>query len=383
MQTVAVSTLQWSKRVESTSSVRDALGLWSHLNIQTDFTPGITSVTDRIRYYTNLAWYWKHLYGKFRAEDFEKIFILKCLSHHDGNSNSPYLSNVFNKTRFDGKWQSIDIFDLSFNIQGFGRSYYSTQLVIFRCAWTDFLGNIQLSSINDKLASCLSELNANDFLHQTFTHDFLNNNFKGFCICDSEINAKEIDIMFKLFFGFFSLQNGAWDIDEGEFQDFLKGQIELEFEKQDPSISHEIDLENNARIHRMNLHRRNTLFLFLRAINETNPDLKELRRTLWDAIYFSQNRKTKQNIDFGRFERVRLYWEYFQLNVYYVYSLEMILNAIQLVVRKHNGIQRTGIINVLKEEYFYDSIDKMIDCSCKNYTIAELLNKVWEKNSRY
>src|SRR5436309_2186885 len=221
MEAVVESTIQWTEKIKSDSAVRDPLGLWTdHLEIQVEFTPGITSVTDRIRYYTNLAWYWKNLSDTISPAELEKIFILKCLSHHNGNSKNPHLGNVFNKTRFDGEWQQKSSFDLKFKINGFGKSYYNSQLEILRCAWTDFAGNAVLSPINDKLASSLSQLVPGDFERQTFSKDFLKNHFDGLCICDSTSNKKEIDIMSKLFFGFFSLQNGDWDIDDSEFERF-------------------------------------------------------------------------------------------------------------------------------------------------------------------
>jgi hypothetical protein len=373
--------LKWSEKVESASAVRDALGIWGHLDIQIDFVPGITSVTDRIRYYTNLAWYWKNLADKVTAADFEKIFILKCLAHHDGNSRSPHLDNVFNKTRFNGEWQRRNDFDLNFRINGFGRSYYAEQLRVLRCAWRDFAGIVRRSPINDKLASCLDQLNPDDFLYMTYSKEVLKNNLTRFCICDSETNEKEIEIMSMLFFGFFSYENMQWDIDEQEFKDFLNGRIELDFEKA-AAAQLGFDLESVSATRAMNLRRRNTLFMFLKVIKETSPplNLRELRRTLWDATYFRQNRKTRKFIEFGRLERVREFWEFFQLNVYYVYAIEMILNAIQLIVRNHPGIEKDKIIGVIEQGYFYEPISKLLEGPAEKLTVSELFKKVWEKN---
>src|SRR5205823_6193533 len=204
------------------------------------------------------------------------------------------------KTRFDGEWQQKSSFDLKFKINGFGKSYYNSQLEILRCAWTDFAGNAVLSPMNDKLASSLSQLVPGDFERQTFSKDFLKNHFDGLCICDSTSNKKEIDIMSKLFFGFFSLQNGDWDIDDSEFERFLHGKIELDFENMNSNAEPELELEGTSRIRLMNLLRRNTLFLFLKTIEETTPERDDMKQTIWDATYFGQNSRTKRRIDFGR-----------------------------------------------------------------------------------
>jgi len=150
--------LNWSKEIPSDSQVRDALGIWTkHLKIQEDFTPGITSVTRRIRYYTLLAWYWENLYPRkiINLTDYEKIFILTCLAHHDGDYNDPRLSYVFNKQAFKGKWNETRNLNLNFKINGFGRIYYTRQLEILKCAWTDMLNRPHTSLINKKLASSL------------------------------------------------------------------------------------------------------------------------------------------------------------------------------------------------------------------------------------
>jgi len=384
MDTTRAETLQWSKRVESSSAVRDPLGLWGHLQIQVDFVPGITSVTDRIRYYTNLAWFWKHLSGKINLGDFERIFILKCLSHHDGKArDNPHLDDIFNKTRFESGWNQRKVFDLEFTISGFGRSYYNSQLEVLRCAWTDFAGNVQLSRINDKLASCLDRLKPEDFLHKQFSKDFLKQRLNGFCVCDSETNAREVDIMSKLFFGFFSSQDGEWDIDEREYEDFLRGDLDLDFERTAQTTSPEIVLENVSLVRTDSLRRRNTLFLFLKMIDETHPPgrIEDLRRTVWDATYFRQNRRTKRFIEFGRLERVRVYWEYFQLNVYYVFALEKTLNAIEILVKQHPGIEKDKLVDDLKRDVFTRAIAELLGASQKDLSVSELFKEVWRKNS--
>ncbi len=44
------------------------------------------------------------------SKDFEKIFILTCLAHHDGEDKNPHLNNVFNKTKFKKNWDKKTVF---------------------------------------------------------------------------------------------------------------------------------------------------------------------------------------------------------------------------------------------------------------------------------
>jgi hypothetical protein len=52
------------ERVPSNSRVINPLGLQYHLDLQGQLVPGITSVTDRARYYTLQAWYYQHAYDE-------------------------------------------------------------------------------------------------------------------------------------------------------------------------------------------------------------------------------------------------------------------------------------------------------------------------------
>lgn len=349
MQAEENVSLRWSRKIPSDSQVRDALGIWSsHLGIQEDFTQGITSVTRRVRYYTLLAWYWENLFPKrvIDQKNYEKIFILTCLAHHNGNDDDPCLANIYNKQSFRGRWNGIKSFNLNFNINGFGRTYYSRQLEVFGCAWTDFLNRPHTSSINAELAGSLFPAPTEFFEKKAFDKNELKNfGTKGFCVCNTESNDKEIDVMSKLLFGFFYNSHGEWELNEDEYNFFRKGSIELDFKGK--SSSDVFDPENAEQVREMSLRRRNTLFMCLKIIKETTPPLQEFRRYIWDAIYFGQNRKSHGHIDFEKFEKVRTYWEYLQLNVYYVYALEMLLDIIQEIVANNLQIEKSEVLSVL------------------------------------
>lgn len=387
--------LNWSKRIPSTSGVRNPLGIWSdHLQIQTDFTKGLTSVTFRARYYTLLAWYYENVYSendeKISLADFEKLFILICLAHHEGKPGADGLLRVYDKENFGKAWEKQDTFNLEdFKISGFGRSYYNNQLAVLKCAWIDgFTNKFIKTSLNHKLANSLDFFD-HSFFKKQITKDELKK-LVSFCACNISSNEKEIEILSKLFFGFFCKKNGDWDIDEKEYKDFMEGRIDLNFEEnvaREPTSFEDTSLlspdysffEDPAQIRNAQLKRRNTLFLFLKIIKETNPpeNYMAFRQSIWDAIYFKQ-RQDLSKIDFGTLERARSYWEYFHLNVYYVYALEKFLDVIQKIVIKNPGTQKSAVLNKLDEERFFnrlsDRLNKKINTDSRIVDIIQLID---------
>lgn len=388
MQVGERTTLDWSKIIESDSRAVNLLGMWNrHLKIQEDFTPGITSVTRRIRYYTLLAWYFENL-GPDRVidlTDFERIFILACLAHHKGDDTDPGLGNVFNKERFKGKWASINQFDLKFIINGFARTYYNRQLDILRCAWLS-LGRVQTSPINSKLSSCLDAPDASKFEKTKFRKkDLLD--FEGMCICSTAHNEAEKEVMSKLLFGFFGKKGENWDIEDNEYSSFKRGKILLDFEDkltQDSlSLENILNFENVELVRQWGLRRRNTLFMFLRILDETNPPVAEYDRYLWDAIYFSENRRTHNRIDFGRLEKARKYWEFFQLNVYYVFAMEMLLDVIQRIVPNCPGVEKSRVLSRIAWNDVYIGLSQTLSGKVEpSSTMVDLMRLVEKRNGR-
>ena len=313
MQINDYTNINWSDKINSDSRAVDLLGIWSqHLKIQDEFTRAITSVTRRIRYYTLIAYYFEYLTKIIdNNKDYERIFILSCLAHHDGDYNE--LFGVENKTRFKDDWSNKKTFDLKFPISGQGWSYYIKQLARLRLVWNEY-GNIKKTLINKKLASSLKDVPTFYFRQTEFTKEELRQlGEQNFCICDSEKNENEIDIMTKLLFGFVYKSDGKWDINEEEYKLFESGNINLEFNSN--------AIYEDFEVFKANLRRRNTLLMFLKIIDETKPPIKEFRRYLYDAIYFKQNRKTHNYINFGRLEKVR-----FVLGAFTIKYILFILN---------------------------------------------------------
>lgn len=371
MQVSSDAIVGFSEKVPSDDRVLNPLGLSHHLEFQNRLVPGITSVTKRARYYTLQAWYYEHLYEQevISPKDFERIFILACLAHHDGDSSHPALRHVHNKTRFDGTWDDTERFDLDFKITGDGRGYYVSQLETFRCAWTDQLGQERYTHLNQKLAGSI-DLEPSLFAGREFTKQQLKRDFSNLCICNE--NSREIDVLSKLFFGFFSRTDHGWNLDRTEFEQFQTGDIKLAFD--DELTDDTRDPEEQTR--QENLRRRNTLFLFLKIIGHVQPT--DASRAIWDAVYFSQDRQSKEDIAFGSLDRARQYWEFFQLNVYYVYALESLLEVVQDLIRANHGITQQDLLVRFEDTAVREHIDATLGTSIE--TVADVPSSIEARN---
>jgi len=361
------SSVEWTEEIESTSSVRDPLGLWSHLNIQVDYVPGITSVTNRIRYYSLLAYYYENLFEqRITPKDWERLFILTCLSHHKGDYSHPSLGYVFNKQRFKDDWNNTKSFKLNFLINGFGRTYYNRQLDILRCCWSDQLNQIHRSPINKALSNSFPIVDEDFFKQKQFTREEILKNLSEFCICNKY--PKEIEVMTKLLFGFIKSEGSEWHIDGESYKQFIEnGKIDLDFKGFEVDTE-EVILSNIPIYQEMSQRRRNTLFMFLKIIAETNPQRNEMRKAIWDAVYFKQNKYSKENIDFNGLNKVLKFWELLQLNIYYVYSLEKVFDVVQEIVFDENGISKEKILSSLDENKILKGLSELSKLNLDNNT---------------
>ncbi|TAJ44054.1 hypothetical protein [Methanofollis fontis] len=284
---------------------------------------------------------------------------------------------MYNNQKFADTWDDIQTFNLNFDINGFGRTYYNRQLEVFRCAWTDELDVIQISPINKKLAGTLSFLDPNDFKRTEFRKEDLREYFEGFGIDQIAHNSAEQEILSKLLFGFFSEKGCSWDIDDEEFAAYVQGNGDLAFIDR---LTEEPSPEYYT-IRQQNLRRRNTLLLFLKIIDEASPPMGEMRRYLWDAVYFNQDHETKDEISFGRLDQIRHCWEQHQLRVYFVFALEKLLEHIHLIVIENAGIPKNRLIDSQNVRgilsYISDWLHLPVD---EETTLAEVIDRTGELN---
>ncbi|WP_456330622.1 hypothetical protein [Archaeoglobus sp.] len=330
------------------SRVLDPLGIWTdHLYIQDEFTRGITSVTRRARYYTLLSYYFYKRFKKNENISFdrlEKLLILAAVTHHNWNLNAREIQNVFDRFTMSKKWgQGSTFFDLTPRIRNYGYGYYNRQMERLECVWETLDGRTAVTTICGELAEALGEIPLNVLgKDKISTKDVASIQF--LCPCTVRKNERERGILEKLFFGFIKRENEGyneedWVINYESFEKFMNtGDIELAF-KYPPKSKEDFHIM-----------RRGTLLLFLKIIGKTTPPEDEFRRYVWDAVYFLQNRENGEFINYGRLERFRYYWEILHLNIYYVYALEKLLEAVQHAVEKQGSVTRDELFVMMNIE---------------------------------
>lgn len=369
---VSVPRLYWTQKIKSNSRVLDPLGIFYHLKIQNDFVPGITSVTRRMRYYTLQAWFFKNMTEKDNPHKLERLFILSTLAHHNGNPSHESIRHIFNKQYFEKDWNTRDSFPLNsdFKISGFGRTYYVRQLERFRCAWHDGIKS-HTTLINDKLASTLT-LHDNHLDKEYISKSELDQ-YSKLCICDSESNESEIDVFSKILFGFVKLTSPE-DIEENIPQKYLENSVNLSFS----GIS---DFPTELIHHELTQRRRNTLFMFMKIIDSVNPPMNQWRDAIMNAVYTKQNMVTKKEIDFGKLEKIRQFWEVHQYQIYFVYSMETILDILQNHLRKNvDGVELEKFIDSLEIKKIEENINSILESKIDlNSSFSNMISMVDKK----
>jgi hypothetical protein len=363
----------FTEQVKSNSGVRNPLGMSSNLGIQGNFTTGITSVTPRARYYTLWAYYYEHLRDDeiITYRNLERLFILSCLVHHDGDYSHPSLYSIINKTRFSDEWDEYDSFALDFDIAGQGYTYYKSQLEKFRCAWSRADEEIR-TPLNRKLAESLNTVSEEAFERNEYSKEFIDDRLTHLCPCQE--HEEEQEVLPRLLFGFLSKNGGEWDLDDEEFSDFMNGRLELEF---DEDFDEEESIDPVEITRQRNLRRRNTLFLFLKIVSENQPE--DTDDAIWNGVYFIQ-RNDESEIDFGELERCRKYWEYFHLNCYYVYCLEKLLLSLHEMIERNPNIKTEKMREEFESDELVEYVSDFLEVEVQ--TVEEALSAIEERNDR-
>jgi len=364
--------LAWTEKIKSDSRVLDPIGIQYHTRLQGLYVPGITSVTNRMRYYTLQAWFFQNKSKKVQnPHKLERLFILASLAHHDGKSNHESIHHVFSKEFYKNNWNDLDSFSLEkdFAISGFGRTYYVSQLEIFRCAWSS-MGAISITPINKELASAISM--PTEYLDKSRINKSELSNYSQLCICNSENNQKEIDVFSKVLFGF--IEYSEPEKLEDDIEKYSQTKLNLDFKGTENLSLEENIVERNQR-------RRNTLFMYMQIINKVNPSRNKLEKSICDAIYFKQNPNTKQEIDFGRLEEIRKYWNVHQYFIFYVYAMECVLDSIQYLLRENPiGIKKDELLSKFDRTKINENLSSMISKISLDSSLEQIITKISQIN---
>lgn len=369
----------WTKEVAPTSRVVDPLGIWSdHLYIQDEFTKGITSVTRRARYYTLLNYYFYERFGKNKKninfDKLEKLLILAAITHHDWNLNTREIQNVFDRYTMSNIWkQDSDFFEFTHKIRNYGYNYYNRQMERLKCVWKTINNRIIITTVCKDLANTLKEIPSHILENDKISRKDVEK-IQFLCPCMVKENDDERKILEKLLFGFLRKKgkyDEDWVIDYEGFKEFMDtGNIKLTF-KYPP-----------AREEDFHIMRRGTLLLFLKIIKETAPHENEFRRYVWDAIYFLQNRENARFIKYGKLEIFRYYWEILHLNVYYLYTIEKLLEAVQYAIEAQSYVMRDELFEIIDIEDNVEAVREHLGINGGNLTLNTISKAIRNDNGK-
>jgi len=365
--------LRWTTKTSLSSRIQDPLGMYVLKFLEDYFLPGITTQTERLRYFSFLTWAWKQIADKKldwnKILDMEKVLTLIAAMHHDNDPNSPKgIRNKRDAAEFLSHHETIDLDKFTRfgrnNKEGYGNFYYKGPLKTLRILWREN-DNIRFSSIGKRIAMLIDNLSpmATVFLKKRFSKQELSK-LHSFCFCDEKILAEERKIWRMVFFGFTNLtKDGDLRIDFASYKDFKEGRLvisptlslplgiseEVSLQTDKEAVLEKILAQDHQKIEERIYWRRYTLFLIMKIIAEAEPEIGELNQTIRDAIYFRQvftkNGKIK-NLDFGQLEGVRRLWEVYVHNLYYISVFEIIFRILLEKIReKPLGITLDAIVS--------------------------------------
>lgn len=339
---------RWTKRLRLNRS-RDPLGLAQLRKFEDDFLPGITTQTQRLRYYTFLAW----AYRKIRDHDatiqrllsMEKVLTLITQYNHDDDPRAPYgTRNTLSASDFiyrNRRRNSLVVKNYTAfgyggnNKIGYGTYYYKNPLQILRIVWSDESSRIELSEVGESVADIFEVVQGNRvFFSDRISKSVLKKRHK-FCLCSKIVPKREQHLWRMVFFGFTTTKRQAQlGLDKQAFFDFKAGKL-MFFENPEEwhsfgySPIDKIDPQFDYKLGTIG--RRGTLLLIMKIIDETEPEIRELDQTVRDTIYFRQfwtrNNKVKR-INFGRLESLRVLWEVYVHNLYTISAFEEIFSIL-------------------------------------------------------
>ena len=381
--------LFWTEKI-SLGTIRDPLQLAVFRYPDQYFLTGITTQTQRIRYYTFLTWAWNQIKEKKsdlkekKILDMEKILALVSAQHHENNDEPTGIRSIGSPKEgaknFLLENSQIDVEKFtSFgrnNRYGYGEYYHRGPLANLDVVWKDKNTNEPIiSPAGKEISTIFSEYIGkikDKIWSKTLTKPDLQN-MVSLCCCS--IPTEEQNFWKNVFFGLTTLEKDGLKIDHEKQLEILDPDG-LSFEKFKISedkiteISEGEITEDDIILDGLNLEvqedkdsktmRQGTLFLLLEIINNSKPGEK-LLQTIRDSIYYSQFQvKDKISpINFNKLESYRKYWEVYVHNLYYVTIFEKALSII-IDISKHNplGIETDELVSKIDSKKFLDSIRK-------------------------
>lgn len=356
------SVLKWTAKVPLSRRIIDPLGIYILKHLESYFIPGITTQTDRLRYFSLIPWIIKTVANKKLKSNkilhIEKIVTLAAALHHINDSSPPngIRSREYAKEFLLQSNESIQVSQYTRfgreNKIGYGNYYYRGPLATLQICGkkaneyifsevgeqiVDLFGKVIGSNVDLLLKNRLSKSDIANLSH--------------LCFCVNEIPDDEKEIWRLVFFGFTSPMRGVdLKIDQEELDKFEKGNLQfpkidldekltLENYLKDANIFELVSSDNLGEMIKKRLARRSLLFLIMKVIHEVKPSVngEPIDQIIRDCFYFRQfddGNKIKE-IRFGPLENFAELWETYVHNLYYINFLEMFFNLLLDVIKHY------------------------------------------------
>lgn len=349
----SLSILRWTAKTSLSSRIQDPLGLYMLKFLEKYFLPGITTQTERLRYYSFLTWAWKIITDRnlkrTKILDMEKVVTLAAALHHLNDSSPPRgIRNRQSAKTFLQTHRSIRINQFTNfgrnNRIGYGNYYYRGPLATLRICGREN-DKIVISEIGERIVKAFEDVvpNKTDLLLKNHLSRKELSKLSVLCFCADRISSAERKLWRIVFFGFTKPSKGfSLYFDHEEFIKFGQGKMKF----YDISIDGKLNIEDYLRdlekldVFYYNLQefvktalaRRYTLFMIMKIINETKPIVsgEALNQIIRDCIYFNQFDEggNVKVIDFGPLRRFIKLWESYVHNLYYINFFEFLFEIL-------------------------------------------------------
>ncbi len=332
----------WTKKVKL-DRIIDPLYLSGLKFVENKFIEGITTQTERVRYYSFLTWAWHVIHNNSLPHstilNMEKVFTLICAYHHLGKKDYPRgIRNRQDGEKFLKENEFIDVSNFTKfgrnNKQGYGNYYYTGPLAALQILWKDENG-IKFSNAGIKLAQIYDRLghdNEKLFIDGRFEKKELAK-LVHHCACKVRENREEIELWRKIFFGFTKKDDSGINFDEERFNKFMEGKDTIA-----------LDATESNRLRRL------TLFAIMKIIHEAEPNKSELLQAIRDGFYFREVKKDNdiRRIDYTGLNNIDKQLAVYVHNLYFMDILEYTLSYIVDILKtKPQGATIEDVLNSL------------------------------------
>jgi len=373
--------LKWTAKVKLSQKIQDPLSIYVLKFLEDYFLLGVTTQTQRLRYFSFLTWAWKKITEEkmewTKLLDMEKIITLAAAIHHTNDAEPKGIRNKKDAIDFLKGRSLVDVdkfrnFGRN-NKDGYGDYYYRGPCQNLGL-WRVYEKGVVFSQVGQHVAKLFGKaVSGHDslFVGKKYAKRELKRLFNC-CFCPEKIPPDEKEAWRKIFFGFVKFSPQA-DVlfDEEIFDSFVRKELEP---VQDIEINADVvqdaylqkglegtlttvSDENLKKMLKRTIVRRHTLFLILKIVSEAEPSSApswNLDQVIRDAIYYkqvqTQNGKIK-DIDFQNLEKIRSLWEVFVHNLYYISFLEFMFEILLNILKKRPfGMTISQVMSSIKTE---------------------------------